>query len=83
MKWRRARLILVGPGRSGKTAFLRALRNLPFKHTESTAGIDTDIVEATDVHNWTAVDGNEYEQVMVLLRWCSISCIKFMQNVLL
>ena len=61
--WRRSRVIVVGEGRSGKTSFIRALQNLPFKNTASTDGVDTATMEATDMFNWSKLDGNEFEQV--------------------
>ena len=61
--WQRARFILVGEGRAGKTALGRALRNLPFLPTASTAGVATDTVETTDMHQWTDVGGAEFQQV--------------------
>ena len=61
--WQRARFILVGEGRAGKTALGRALRNLPFLPTASTAGVATDTVETTDMHQWTDVGGVEFQQV--------------------
>ena len=61
--WKRARVIVVGQGRAGKTSFVRALRNLPFKNTDSTVGVATDTVETTDVHKWSDMEGNEFEQV--------------------
>ena len=61
--WRRARLLVVGEGRAGKTALVRALRNLPFKHTDSTAGVSTSTLDTTDILNWVDMDGTAYEQV--------------------
>ena len=63
ISWQRARLIVVGQGRAGKTSFLRALRDLPFKHTKSTAGVAIDTVETTDVNKWSKLEGTQYEQV--------------------
>merc|ERR1719174_3107818 len=62
--WRRARLLVVGEGRAGKTALVRALRNLPFKHTESTAGVSTSTLDTTDFLNWADMDGTAYEQAL-------------------
>ena len=66
MPWRRARLLVVGEGRAGKTALLRALRNLPFQHTPSTAGIATSDVETTNIHQWVELHDTEYEKVRAL-----------------
>ena len=61
---RRARLILVGEGRAGKTALVRALSNLAFEDTDSTAGIETSTVQTTDLRDWVKLDGTEYEKVL-------------------
>ena len=61
--WRRALLLVVGEGRAGKTALVRALRNLPFKDTASTAGIATSTLETTNMHKWTELRGSEYDKV--------------------
>ena len=53
----------MGEGRAGKTALVRALRNLPFKHTDSTAGVSTCTLDTTDIRNWADMEGTEYEQV--------------------
>ena len=60
----RAFLILVGEGRVGKTAFEVALRDQPFKHTESTAGVATRTMDATDVENWCEIGITGLEQVI-------------------
>ena len=62
--WGRAKLMLVGEGRVGKTALLDSLRNRAFKHTDSTAGIATCDVETTDVHNWQTVEETEFEKAV-------------------
>ena len=59
----RAFLVLLGEGRVGKTAFEGSLRDQPFKHTESTAGIATRTMDATDVENWREIGISELEQV--------------------
>ena len=61
--WKRAQVIVVGQGRAGKTSFVRALRSLPFENTDSTVGVATDTVETTDVHKWSDMEDNEFEQV--------------------
>ena len=61
--WRRVPFIVVGQGRAGKTALVRALRNLPFEHTDSTAGVASDTLETTDMHEWVEVGGSDCEQV--------------------
>ena len=43
----RGRLNLVGQGRAGKTALARALRNLDFEETKSTAGVEHQLMEVT------------------------------------
>ena len=53
----RAFLVLLGEARVGKTAFEGSLRDQPFKHTESTAGIATRTTNATDVDNWREIEG--------------------------
>lgn len=40
-EWRRSKLMLVGEGRAGKTAFLNAMSGLNFEETASTVGIET------------------------------------------
>ena len=68
--WRRARLLVVGGGRAGKTALVRALRNLPFEDTESTLGVSTCTLNTTDILNWADMDGTEYEQVPQCIQKC-------------
>ena len=63
--WLRARLFVLGRGRAGKTAFIRALRNLPFEDTASTVGVETATLEATTLHGWKQMEGTDYEKVMV------------------
>ena len=53
----------MGEGGSGKTSFFRALRNLPFIDTDSTAGAETATVEATVLHEWEQMDGTDSEKV--------------------
>jgi len=60
----------VGEGRAGKTALVRALRNLPFKHTDSTAGVSTSTLDTTDMHDWKEMDGTEYQQVPQCIQEC-------------
>ena len=61
---RRARLIVVGEGRAGKTALVRALSNLDFEDTDSTAGIETSTVQTTDLRDWVKLDGTECDKVL-------------------
>ena len=56
-------LIVVGAGRAGKTAFVRALCELPFKHTDSTAGVATAKLETTCLHGWKKMEGSDFEKV--------------------
>ena len=63
--WLRARLFVLGRGRAGKTAFIRALRNLPFEDTASTIGVETATLQATTLHGWKQTEGTDYEKVMV------------------
>ncbi len=65
--WLRARLMLVGEGRAGKTCFVRALQNKKFEDTASTVGIETTHVETTDVLNWQKMHGNPLDQVRQLI----------------
>ena len=60
----RAFLIFLGEARVGKTAFEVSLRDQPFKHTESTAGIATRTLDATDVENWCEIRITGLEQVI-------------------
>ena len=53
----------MGEGRAGKTALLRALRNLPFENTDSTAGIATNTLETAALRNWVEVKGVDGEKV--------------------
>ena len=59
----RARLFVVGEGGAGKTTLIRALRDLPFEDTNSTAGIDTSTLETTDMQDWVETGGTEHEKV--------------------
>ena len=61
--WRRARLLVVGEGEAGKTTLVRALRDLPFKNTDSTVGIATNTLETTALRNWVEVKGTEGDKV--------------------
>ena len=61
--YRRARLIVVGEGRAGKTTLLRALRNQPFEDTASTVGIATNTLETAALKKWREVNGGECEKV--------------------
>ena len=54
---------MVGEGRSGKTALIRALRNLPFEDMGSTAGVATSTLETTALHKWVKSDGSNYQKV--------------------
>ena len=55
----------MGAGRVGKTAFIRALRNLPFEDTASTVGVETATLEATALHGWKKMEGTDYEKVIM------------------
>ena len=57
-------LIFLGEARVGKTALDVSLRDQPFKHTESTAGIATRTLDATDVENWREIRITGLEQVI-------------------
>ena len=61
----RARLFVVGEGGAGKTTLIRALRDLPFEDTNSTAGIDTSTLETTDMQDWIEINGTEHEKVIL------------------
>ena len=60
----RAFLIFLGEARVGKTALEVSLRDQAFKHTESTAGIATRTLDATDVENWCEIRITGLEQVI-------------------
>ena len=61
--WQRARLVVVGEGRAGKTTLVRALRDLPFESTDSTPGIATNTLETTALRDWVEVEGTEGDKV--------------------
>eukprot|EP00960_Hanusia_phi_P068821 766941-Hanusia_phi.AAC.3 len=48
-KWNRSQLSIVGKGRVGKTAFVRAILQKPFEHTESTIGMEGMTCEVSSV----------------------------------
>ena len=56
--------MLLGEARVGKTAFEVSLLDKPFKHTDSTVGVDTSTVDVTDVRNWREIGITGFEQVM-------------------
>ena len=56
--------MLLGEARVGKTAFAVSLLDKPFKHTDSTVGVDTSTVDVTDVRNWREIDITGFEQVI-------------------
>ncbi len=56
-------MIVVGAGRSGKTSFIRAVRNQPFEDTPSTAGVATATLETTALHEWKELEGSHLEKV--------------------
>ncbi|KAK3235747.1 hypothetical protein CYMTET_54068 [Cymbomonas tetramitiformis] len=53
LPWRRARLMVVGEGRAGKTSLLRSLRGEPFMDTPSTQGLEMSgcLLDRDDVVN--------------------------------
>ncbi|KAK3271791.1 hypothetical protein CYMTET_19881, partial [Cymbomonas tetramitiformis] len=53
LPWRRARLMVVGEGRAGKTSLLRSLRGEPFMDTPSTQGLEKSgcLLDRDDVVN--------------------------------
>jgi GTPase SAR1 family protein len=59
-EWRRSKILIVGEGRAGKTAFSNSVVGKPFKNTESTIGINsfTCDVKYTSLGNgtWTQCD---------------------------
>ena len=57
----RGRLNLVGQGRAGKTALARALRNLDFEETKSTAGVEHQLMEVTRAALGVCGDGSEWQ----------------------
>ena len=76
--WRRARLLVVGEGRAGKTTLLHALRDLPFVNTDSTAGIATDTLEMTALRNWVELKGTEGDKVTTHVSSALICAAKHM-----
>ena len=56
--------MLLGEARVGKTAFGVSLLDKPFKHTDSTVGVDTSTVDVTDVRNWREIGITGFEQVI-------------------
>ena len=57
----RGRLNLVGQGRAGKTALVRALRNLDFEETKSTAGVEHQLMEVTRAALGVGSGGSEWQ----------------------
>ena len=61
-----SRLNIVGEGRAGKTAWLRAVSNLPYIQTDSTIGVQQTLLEVNktdmkvdgDGRSWAKVDGD-------------------------
>ena len=59
-----SRLNIVGEGRAGKTAWLRAVSNLPYKETDSTIGVQQTLLEVnkpdmkldSDGRSWAIVE---------------------------
>ena len=66
----RACLMIVGPGRAGKSSLVNSLGDKPFKHTDSTAGVATSTVDTTDMHNWQEMGVSEFEQVIARTSLC-------------
>ena len=74
----RGRLNLVGQGRAGKTALARALRNLDFEETKSTAGVEYQLMEVnradsiqssnSQEEQKSALDVMERELILTLAR---------------
>ncbi|KAK3248372.1 hypothetical protein CYMTET_42159 [Cymbomonas tetramitiformis] len=60
LPWRRARLMVVGEGRAGKTSLLRSLRGEPFTDTASTQGLEMHgcLLDRDNVLNsdWSSAD---------------------------
>jgi hypothetical protein len=52
-----SRLNIVGEGRAGKTAWLRAVSNKAFEDTPSTIGVKQSLLEVTKVHMETKCEG--------------------------
>ena len=57
----RGRLNLVGQGRAGKTALARALQNLDFEETKSTAGVEHQLMEVTRAALGMGSGGSEWQ----------------------
>ena len=47
-----SRLNVVGEGRGGKTAFVRAISGKAFEDTESTIGVQQSLLEVSGCHQW-------------------------------
>lgn len=70
-EWGRSKLMIVGEGRAGKTAFANTLVGKEFKETESTVGINTlscnvnfvSVDERGEAHVWDG-DSKEPEKLL-------------------
>ncbi|EKX40949.1 hypothetical protein GUITHDRAFT_112954 [Guillardia theta CCMP2712] len=68
-KWNRSQLSVVGKGRVGKTAFVRAVLQKPFEHTESTIGMEGMTCEVSSVLSgkmWWKEQSNAHSELEML-----------------
>ena len=69
----RARILLIGQDRAGKTSLKKSLIGLPFNPREkSTEGIEVDpsIFQADEGKNWHPIDENQKRTVGILFKRC-------------
>ena len=69
--WRRAKIMLVGEGRAGKTSVLRSLLGLPYVDTASTVGAEMFDVSVETAVQWSRQDRNVSEAQRVAARWAA------------
>ena len=64
-KWGRSKIMIVGEGRAGKTAFARSVIGQPYTETDSTLGIDEFTCSVSNIckgnAEWSKVDNTEKE----------------------
>ena len=72
----RARLNLVGQGRAGKTALARALRNLDFEETKSTAGVEYQLMEVNRADLGVGSGGSEWQPAKCCCDHGTISAVQ-------
>ena len=72
----RGRLNLVGQGRAGKTALARALRNLDFEETKSTAGVEYQLMEVNRADLGVGSGGSEWQPAKCCCDHGTISAVQ-------